>query len=456
MKKYMLIIISIITFFICNYNVYATDNVYSVNKNKDEKFNYIIEGYNKKGKIDGIVAAGNYFKETIEIEENNYDDYQIMLVKYDNNGSIIWNYDYGNTSKDKIDCIEYTYNEENKIDGYLLVIPTTYDINSTEERQSNTTFIKVSLDGKQVFEKQAGINQKESIKKVVRTYNEENVFDGYIAIGSKKQDTEEDTAILAKYDRELNLIWYKEFRLENTDKTNFIDISNIYEEQKVVGYIVIRESFKENSKQTELIRYDREGNEVKNVDNTLNKYKSVNLAEANNGFILYGKTEDVKLKKGSITYYLINYNSNDEEEWETIGDTSIDEKGKIKIKAIIKEGLIKEYMILCTNKTNSSNQVIRIDNEGIIKNKIKKITNEYYDIEDFDIKNDVLYFAGQINCPEDDNCEYDSNSLFIVSDEDKVIEVEDKDSTGIIIFISIFISICIGTSFIKKKINKNI
>jgi LPXTG-motif cell wall-anchored protein len=63
----------------------------------------------------------------------------------------------------------------------------------------------------------------------------------------------------------------------------------------------------------------------------------------------------------------------------------------------------------------------------------------------------TLYFVGQIRCPEDDNCEYNQNSLYLISDEDKVIEVEDKDSTGILIVIGSLVILLAGTIYIRKR-----
>ena len=87
----------------------------------------------------------------------------------------------------------------------------------------------------------------------------------------------------------------------------------------------------------------------------------------------------------------------------------------------------------------------------IVKNKIKKIYDEYYDVSDYIFSNDILYLVGQINCPKDDTCEYDSNSLFLVSDEEKVIEVKDNDSRNILIVTGIFIIMIIGTIIIRRK-----
>ena len=63
----------------------------------------------------------------------------------------------------------------------------------------------------------------------------------------------------------------------------------------------------------------------------------------------------------------------------------------------------------------------------------------------------ILYLVGQINCPKDDTCEYDSNSLFLISDEEKVIEVKDNDSKNILIITGIFIILIIGTVIYRKK-----
>ena len=454
MKKLLLgIILSFIL--IVNINVYAMDNVYSLNKNKDERFNIITNSYNNKHEIDGIIAAGNYCEEIENEKDEKQNDYQIMVVKYNKNGNVIWNYTYGKTSEDVLDYITYSYDEELNIDGYLIILKNTYDINEpNEEKDSLSTIIKIGLDGKQVWEKNANINKKEKIKKIIPTTNNEAKNDGYVGIGT----INDDTALIVKYDRELNVVWAKDFKNQDYEVTSYDDITNIYEDNKVVGYAVIRrqENIKQNkNKQTDIIRFDNDGNEIKNIDNTINKYDSVNLQASDNGFIIYGKTSDLKLKKGTTSFYIIKYSSNDTEEWETIGDVLLDKEGKVVVNPIIDENEITGYHLLCTNKKESSTYVIKIDAEGNIKKKIKKITNEYYDIEDFSIYKDVIYFVGQIVCPEDDNCEYDTNSLFLVSDEDKVIEVKDNQSANVLIFITVFIVGCIGISLVRKRKKMN-
>ena len=61
-----------------------------------------------------------------------------------------------------------------------------------------------------------------------------------------------------------------------------------------------------------------------------------------------------------------------------------------------------------------------------------------------------------MKCPEDEKCDYENNSLFLISTEDKVIEVEDTTSANIlvgILVIIILIGVCIY--LVKSKGIKN-
>ena len=49
-------------------NTYAADTVYSLNKYKEEKFETIIDSYDKENEQDGFIAAGTILKETKTID----------------------------------------------------------------------------------------------------------------------------------------------------------------------------------------------------------------------------------------------------------------------------------------------------------------------------------------------------------------------------------------------------
>ncbi len=444
MRKKLIILMSIGLILMLQKNVTAKDTVFSLNKFQEENFTFIKNGYNDNNKKDGLIVGGYYLKEELESGDINKQDYQIILGKYNKQGKLLWKYTYGKTKEDKMDDLFYTYNELGQIDGYGMTLETTYDIGEQlPENTSTTTFIKVDLTGKLVWEKSAGINKKERIMKMIPIQKEDNTLDYYIAIG-----TVGTTATIMKYDRDLNLIWEK----ESTDATvTYQDITPIWNENKVISFAMIKEKKDNDTSHVSLMNYDLEGNEISTITEQLEQYDSYHLNTSMNGLILYGITSEVKLKKGEKSYYIIKYNQDLKEEWESIGDIPIDSNHNIHIRTVEEEQEIKKYYLQYINKADSSLEVIELDKDGLFQKKIKKIQADYYEIESFLMDEEVLYFVGQINCPEDDTCDYDSNSLFLISDEDKVIEVKEEDSKNILVITIIVIISIIGIFLLNKK-----
>ena len=89
MKKILFVFILLVMSF---YKGYAKDISYSMNKYDDEIFNYIEKSYDNELKEDGYVLGGNILKEKIEKDGINYNDYQVLLVKYDKNDKLVWKY----------------------------------------------------------------------------------------------------------------------------------------------------------------------------------------------------------------------------------------------------------------------------------------------------------------------------------------------------------------------------
>lgn len=450
MKKiFMLMLLCFASSFI---NVLAKDNVFSINKYSEESFDFIMPSYNQKQKEDGFIAAGYYLKEKQEVDNEFYLDYQANVVKYKTNGEIIWTFSYGKTKEDKVTSINYSYDENNKIDGYLISVDKTYDINKseeeiTEDEREQTTLIKINLDGKTVYEKDISLREKEKIKKIVPIELNDNVTDGYLAIAEKK-DNNNFISYLIRLDKDLNITWSK-----NEENTEYLDIISTKENNTEKGYIGIKKNTQTSKKS--LIQLDAKGNEIETIKVDINKYIEVKLGRTKSGYILYGITPEVKLKKGSYSYFIKLFDINNAENWEIIGDIPVSKNKNILYRNEEKTNQ-SNYYFYYGNSSDNSLEVIKVNEEGIIEKKVKKIMTNYYDIKDFYIKKDKLYFVGQINCPEDDNCEYDANSLFLVSDEDKVIEVEDKDSTSILVVIGLLILIPILILLKKKKYNKNL
>lgn len=435
MKKMVMFICIIATFFLAT-NTYAADTVYSLNKYKEEKFETIVYSYNKDNEQDGFIAAGTILKETTKIDDEEYDDYQVALVKYDVTGKVKWTFNYGKTAADKLDSLAYTYDEENKINGYLIVMKKSSDIE--EEIEYNTSvFVKVDLNGKLVEEKETALEDKNLINTIIPEIDHEKTVLGYIVIGNG------DYPFIAKYDRELNLVFYKKYELENT-KFNGISIMR---NQKTIDSYIISLTENKESLVNKVNRYDLTGNEIATLTTNEYQYDNIGFLQEKDGIVVYGLTNEVKLNDlDSPTYYIIKYNINNEEVWETVGNVPI-----AKDKAVKLLNNHNEYLIMYTNANDNSDEIVKVDFEGLIKNKVKKIKNEYYDITSFSTYNNTIYFIGQIKCPEDDNCDYDANSLFLISDQDKVIEVQEKEASSISIVTVLFVIAVILVVAVRKK-----
>ena len=213
MNKIKIIFITLILIFISNFKVCAKDTLISINKYKEENYSFIQDSYDKNGKKDGLILAGEYLKSFDK--KKDIKDYQIILEKYNYDGKKIWDFSYGEYDEDYIDNITYTYNEKNEIDGYLITMlkPLSLEDEETFDNEEIPEclgmFIKLDLDGNLVFEKSVLINEYGSIDKIYPIYNDNDEFDGYIAIGTFLVDDRYNST-LVYYDKDLNIVFRKD------------------------------------------------------------------------------------------------------------------------------------------------------------------------------------------------------------------------------------------------------
>lgn len=439
MKKIVLLIISVISFFTYNINVYAKDTVYSLNKYNDEKLTIIDKSYNSKNEIDGFIVAGTYNKKDTEKEENP----QVIYAKMDTYGNTDWVHSYKSEDavSSNISNILYLYNDENKINGYGLII----SIKDTNDTLKNI-ILKIDLKGKIIEEKSASLDDNIIISKLISVNNGE-----YIGIANS-----DDKAYLVKYDKDFNLVYKKEYQEDNVSSASYKDIVPIRKEDNISGYVTIVNIKKNDLEQVKLINNDLDGNVVSTIKDNFESNADPRLEMANDGFILYGITNELKLSNNKSTSYFINiYNSSLEEKNDSIGTTAIAKDKVLKLFPIKDDNKIKEYLLLYINDNDSSIEIVKINMDGEEESKIKKINNSYYDITNFNASNGILYIIGQINCPKDDDCEYNNNSLFLISDQDKVIEVKQSDNNNIIIGTCVFVGLIVLLVVLRRTFKKN-
>lgn len=414
MKKFVFLVIATISLLVGKH-VYAKDTVYSLNKYNEEELDYILKDPT------GYVVAGTFNKGTKKEQ-----DTQVLLLKYRTNNTIEWKYSYGDKEEDILLGLSYTY-DDNKIDGYVLVV----------EKESTPLFVKVDLEGKLVYEKALYLPENTKVNNIIEVDKE-----GYSIFG-----TSQEHAFLAKYNKNLDLIWTKE--QSSTSIEELIYLENI-------GYYGV-ESLKGEDTTYQVIKYDLEGNKVSVIKEDFEKNILPHIEKGIDSYLIYGYTKEIKLSENEIgSYYIMKYSKEDIEEWDTIGNTPVSENTLLKVQTIQNNNEITDYYILSINSSDHSIEVTRLNSEGIIQEKVKKLKNDYYDIHNFLFEQDILYFVGQINCPEDDNCDYDANSLFLVCTEDKVIEVPDNDSRLILVVMTILIIGVFTIYGIKKKKKLNI
>ena len=416
MKKLVCSVLLLIVL-LSGYNVYARDNVYSYNKFSEENLEMILETDKNE-----VVVAGNY--------KDSEEKTQVFVIMYESTGKILWKYINEQEEDNVVTGIINTYDENHEKNGYLVLI---------KENDKAPVFTRLDLEGKLVSEINSSLSVNTTINKVIE------VSDGFIVTGAK-----DNKAFIAKYDYNFNLLMINEYP---DDSTSIIDVISLKD-----SFYGIKKTTVDDSNSYLLLKFDSYLNEVSIVKEDFEINQEPHLLGLDKAYILYGLSKEIKTSKDRIGgYYLIKYNDQDTEEWETVGDSPADLEKTIKVQGIYDNNkLLKEYYVLSTNSSDNSIEVVRVTLDGLIGDKVKKIKNNYYTVNDYLYKNNILYFVGQINCPEDDNCDYDANSLLLVSTEDKVIEVKDNDSKNIIIG-TVIISISVILMYIvrkKYKLNK--
>ncbi len=411
MKKLVCVVLLLMVL-LSGYSVYAIDTVYSYNKYNEENLNMILETDK-----DELVATGTY-----KDKEN---PTQVFVLKYKSDGKLLWKY----LNKKEVDNESFgiinTYDSNHEKDGYLILI---------KEKDKAITYTKLDLKGNLVEEVNSIFSVNTRVNKIIE------VEDGFVVVGEK-----DNKAFLEKYDYYYNQLLVRDYPEDNTTMIDVIKVNDSY-------YGIKKTTIDDNSSY-QLIKYDNYFNEINIIkydfENNLDPY----LLKTENSYLVYGLSKEIKNSKDKIGgYYLIKYNDKDEEEWETVGNSPADLEKKIKVQAIFdNNGILTEFYVLTTNSVDNSIEVVRVTIDGLIKEKVKKIKNSYYTINDFLFKNNILYFIGQINCPEDDNCDYNDNSLLLVSTEDKVIEVKDNDSKNIIIGTVVLIVFVAVLYVVRKK-----
>lgn len=435
MKK-ILVFLTLLVSLLLNYNVNAKDTVSSDTKYYEDTYKFIINGYDKDNKINGHLVGGTFIKNK---DDKKYEE--ILIVKYNEQEKIEW--DFINETEGTTNylySINYLY-ENNKINGYV--------INVKEDEKAY--FIKLDLEGKLIGKVLQSNNQvTKSMKEIIVN----DIFEGYITTGYINIEGK-NIGIITKYNESLEQEWIKNYDIEEYSELSVNDIIFFSDNETITSYNILLELRSEEKKSFKLVKINNNGEEIETIKDNFEEQDTPNILKTDNGYIIYGYTHEVKVNNNkSQSYYIVKYNDNDEVEWETIGNIKTNTNKPLRLQ-VNKENNEEKLYLMTTNENNETLEITKLSKEGSVETKVKKINNNYYDIKTFILNNNTIYFIGQINCPEYDKCTYERKSLFLISDEDKVIEVKDNDSKLILIItILLVIGVCAIVIIKRRKLKE--
>jgi len=288
----------------------GSDDVWLIktNSNGDEIWNKTFGGtdYDSGGSV-AQTSDGGYII-TGETVSYGVGDYDVWLIKTDNNGNEMWNKTFGGTDYDSGHSVEQTPDG-----GYIIGAYTV----SYGAGNGDIWLIKTDSTGNEMWNTTFGGNYYDDIGSLEEISN-----DGYIITGGTySYGAGNGDVWLIKTDNNGNEMWNKTFGGANCDDGQFV------EEISYGGYIIVggSESYGAGSDELWLIETDSNGNEVWNMTfGGTNWDCGLSVAQTSDGgYITTGGTFSYGM--GNRDVWLIKIGNNGDEIWnKTFGGTDSD------------------------------------------------------------------------------------------------------------------------------------
>lgn len=240
---------------------------------------------------DGYVAVGYSNSTNGDLQGLNKGSWDAVIVKYNKEGTIVWNKTFGGSYTD------YFFSIATTPDGYIAVgqsSSTNQDLQGLNKGSFDGIIVKYDKDGNVIWNHNFGGNMLD------RFYHVKVTEDGYIVVGnagSNDQDLQGKNmglqdAIIVKYDTDGNVVWNQ----------NFGDTQNDYFYSVIpadTGYVAVgsvEDPTNSNLPNASVVKYDHNGNLVwdtsfggsgsdifYSLENTLGGYLIVGTSNSTNG-----------------------------------------------------------------------------------------------------------------------------------------------------------------------------
>jgi PKD repeat protein len=166
----------------------------------------IHQTYNLEENPDGFIVAGS----TSSFGEGNYD---MWVVKLDNNGEVVWEKTYGGDGGDYIHSMQKTFDGLGNPDGYIAAGA------SWSFGGNDMWVVKLDTDGDIIWQKKYGRSRVSEANSVQQTFDELGNPDGYVVAGGTRSYSGDESRVawVLKLDLYGNVIWEKTYDGKDTD-----------------------------------------------------------------------------------------------------------------------------------------------------------------------------------------------------------------------------------------------
>lgn len=278
---------------------------------EDEMLNDVVET------SDGYIVVGSTMSSDGDIDGTNQGYQDALIIKYDSNGSIVWQKLFGGSNTD-----EY-YSVLTVADGYVALgasYSSNGDLTGINNGHSDGIIVKYDNNGNVVWKKSYGDANHQSFIKAI------NLSDGYLVVGDTGDTGDGNgNALIAKFDLSGNIIW--DTTTGGTESDYFNDVAKVLD-----GYIAVGATYSSDgditglskgSSDALLVKYDLNGNRVliKTFGGTESDYYT-DIITTSDGYVLSGNSSshdlDMISNDGIETGFVSKYDLSNNMIWQDI------------------------------------------------------------------------------------------------------------------------------------------
>ena len=297
----------------------------------------------------GYIAVGYSYSTDGDLDDLNKGNNDAIIVKYDKNGNVVWNKNYGGSDADTFDCVASTSDG-----GYIAVgesWSTDGDLTGLNKGQGDAIIVKYDKYGEIDWNKNFGGTDGDRFYSITQTLD-----GGYVAVGYSRSSTGDlpglnkgyIDAVIVKYDEHGDIEWNKNFGGSDGDDFRSVSLS-ADGGYAAVGYSNSTDDdlFGLNKGYTDaiIVKYDEHGNVEwnKNFGGSSDEtFESIGQT-SDGGYIVSGRshsTDGDLFDKGDARAIIVKYDEHGDIEWNKSFGGDSDNETFLSVTQILDGGYV--------------------------------------------------------------------------------------------------------------------